>query len=117
MVAMRLHSGILAATAGTPAVVIDYDPKTRAFAAQTGQTAWTVDVDHLGMPAARSGTGAAAVFEAITATIGRLPARRAALARTVAPLRGDAGRTAGLAVQLAATGSASVVSSGAPGGL
>ncbi len=38
VVAMRLHSGILAATAGTPAVIIDYDPKTRAFAAQTGQT-------------------------------------------------------------------------------
>ncbi len=42
VVAMRLHSGILAATAGTPAVVIDYDPKTRAFAAQTGQSAWAV---------------------------------------------------------------------------
>ena len=42
VVAMRLHAGILAAAAGTPAVVLDYDPKTRAFAAQTGQSAWAV---------------------------------------------------------------------------
>ena len=35
---------------------------------------------------------------------GDLPARRAALARAVAPLRAEAGRTAGLAVQLAASG-------------
>ena len=38
-VAMRLHGGILAAAAGTPAVILDYDPKARAFAEQTGQAA------------------------------------------------------------------------------
>jgi hypothetical protein len=37
-------------------------------------------------------------------TAAHLPARRAALARVVAPLRVGAGRTAGLAVQLAANG-------------
>lgn len=129
VVAMRLHSGILAAIAGVPAVVVDYDPKTRAFAAQTGQRAWTVHVDRLEVPvdlpgrapgpagpAAESawgevgpravrGSGAAALVEAITATAADLPARRAALARRVAPLRAEAGRTARLAVQLAAAGS------------
>jgi hypothetical protein len=120
VVAMRLHSGILAATAGTPAVVIDYDPKTRAFAAQTGQSRWAVSVDDLeamtpGTGASPPGTaapaddqgagpGVAALVEAIMDTMAGLPARRAALARAVAPLRADAGRTAGLAVQLAATG-------------
>jgi len=135
VVAMRLHSGILAATAGTPAVVVDYDPKTRAFAAQTGQTAWSVDVDLLeapagvpgrapeapdpaagdGAPRAVQASGAAALFEAIAATAADLPARRAALARAVAPLRAEAGRTAGLAVQLAVSGSL-VVSPGGSGG-
>jgi hypothetical protein len=108
VVAMRLHAGILAATAGTPAVVIDYDPKTRAFAEQTGQTRWAVPVDELeradtdaGLVA---GPGALRLAEAIVDTLDHLPARRAALARAVAPLRAEAGRTAGLAVQLARTG-------------
>ena len=102
---MRLHSGILAAVVGTPAVVIDYDPKTRAFATQTGQTPWVVGVDDLEGPAAGAPPpaprGSAALLEAIIATAGDRPARRAALARAVAPLRAEAGRTAGLAVQLA----------------
>ena len=101
VVAMRLHSGILAATAGTPAIVVDYDPKTRAFAEQTGQKRWSVDVDELEAPAP---DGAASLFAAIAYTLAGLPARRAALARAVAPLRADAGRTAGLAICLAATG-------------
>jgi polysaccharide pyruvyl transferase CsaB len=111
VVAMRLHSGILAATAGTPAVIIDYDPKTRAFAAQTHQSRWAVSVDDLesaasGGTAARDGTGspsgAAALVDAIMDTAANLPARRAVLARLVAPLRTEAGRTARLAAQLAA---------------
>jgi polysaccharide pyruvyl transferase CsaB len=102
VVTMRLHGGVLAAGAGTPAVVIDYDPKTRAFAAQTGQSEWAVNVDELeGAPA-----GAAALLGAILDTADRLPARRAALARAVAPLRAEAGRTAGLAVQLASAAGA-----------
>ena len=99
VVAMRLHSGILAATAGTPAVIIDYDPKTRAFAAQTGQSRWSVSVDDLEGAGAH---GIATLVEAIMETAANLPARRAALARAVAPLRAEAGRTARLAVQLAA---------------
>jgi polysaccharide pyruvyl transferase WcaK-like protein len=97
VVSMRLHGGILAATAGTPAVIIDYDPKTRAFAAQTGQTRWTVTVDDLESATA----GVANLVEAIMETAATLPARRAALARAVAPLRSEAGRTARMAVQLA----------------
>ncbi len=113
VVAMRLHSGILAGTAGTPAVVIDYDPKTRAFAKQTGQSKWSVNVDDLEMagtapPGGPTGSGTASgldtLYEAITGTVNHLAARRAALARAVAPLRADAGRTAGLAVQLASLG-------------
>jgi hypothetical protein len=116
VVAMRLHSGILAATAGTPSVVVDYDPKTRAFAKQTGQLWWTVKVDALesasaGAFGAGSSSHAAAsppgiqdLFEAIVDTAGDLPARHAALARAVAPLRTEATRTAGLAVQLASEG-------------
>jgi len=101
VVAMRLHGGILAATAGTPAVVIDYDPKTRAFAAQTGQSRWAVSVDDLEGPGP---AGVAALVDAIMETAAGLPARRAALARAVVPLRAEAVRTARLAVQLAAAG-------------
>jgi polysaccharide pyruvyl transferase WcaK-like protein len=93
---MRLHSGILAATAGTPAVVIDYDPKTKAFANQTGQSAWSVDVDEL-----ESGAATPRLVEAIRDTAAHLDGRRAALAAATEPLRVEAGRTARLAVQLA----------------
>lgn len=34
MVAMRMHAGILATTSGVPSLMIDYDPKVRAFANQ-----------------------------------------------------------------------------------
>ena len=95
VIAMRLHSGILAATAGSPAVTVDYDPKTKAFATQTRQSPWSVPVDELE-------TGSTGLLDAVMQTLGELPARRAALARAVAPLRAEAGRTAGLAVQLAA---------------
>ena len=131
VLAMRLHSGILAATAGTPAVVLDYDPKTRAFAAQTGQLPWAVSVDQLegtSAPDSDAGpwsesdvgstaepsaarpddpagpTGAQALVAAVEDSLAHLDARRAALARAVAPLRDEAGRTARLAVQLASSG-------------
>lgn len=98
-VTMRLHAGILAAAAGTPAVILDYDPKVRAFAEQTGQAAFTVSVDDL-----ESAVGEQALEAAATATVHDLDARRAALGRAVAPLREGAGRTARLAVQLASCG-------------
>jgi len=117
VVAMRLHSGILSSVAGTPAIVIDYDPKTRAFAAQTQQTRWTVGIDDLEArtdnvcptaPHQRTSrvawSGAARLAEAILDTAATLEGRRAALARTVAPLRAEVGRTAQLAVQLASRG-------------
>jgi polysaccharide pyruvyl transferase CsaB len=99
VLAMRLHSGILAAVAGTPAVVIDYDPKTQAFAGQTRQLPWAVPVDALG-----GGVHTDILFSALEDTLLHLEARRAALAKAVAPLRAEAGRTAVLAVQLARTG-------------
>jgi len=110
VIAMRLHAGILAAIANAPAVILDYDPKTRAFARQTGQERWTVSVDELEWqdPGATdptgwaAGVGVDALCKAITETAANAGARRAALARAVAPLRAEAGRTAGLAVQLAA---------------
>jgi polysaccharide pyruvyl transferase CsaB len=101
VVAMRLHSGILSATAGTPAVVVDYDPKTRAFAAQTGQSRWAVSVDEL---EAASCGGDNPLADAIMDTAAARGRRRAALAAAVTPLRAEAGRTARLAVQLASSG-------------
>ncbi len=99
--------------AGAPAVVLDYDPKTRAFAEQTGQGRWAVSVDELegstaaGEPAGMSpAAGVEGLVWAITDTMAALASRRAALARAVMPLRADAGRTAGLAVQLAGSGGA-----------
>ena len=100
---MRLHSGILAAVAGTPAVILDYDPKTRAFAQQTRQTAWAISVDDLEDKACRS-KAKAALLEAIRQTAYNLTERRRQLERVVAPLRAEAGRTSALAVQLAAGG-------------
>lgn len=100
VVAMRLHSGILSAIAGTPAVIVDYDPKTRAFAAQTGQSEWCVSVDRLETPA-----GAAELSAKLASTLAQVHARRDALACAVVPLRAEAGRTAQMAVQLAANGS------------
>ena len=96
-VTMRLHSGILSATAGTPAVALDYDPKVAAFAAQTGQERWAVTLEVL-----ESSRGPAALETALRDTLDHLNERRAALERRVAPLRLEAGRTATLAVQLAA---------------
>jgi len=101
---MRLHGGILAATAGSPAVVIDYDLKTTAFAASTGQSAWAVSVDHLENGGVRSDAAGESLVHAILDTLRHLDHRRAALRRAVGPFREDAGRTARLAVQLAASG-------------
>ncbi|MFH1834415.1 MAG: polysaccharide pyruvyl transferase family protein [bacterium] len=100
VVAMRLHGGILAAAAGVPVVTVDYDPKTRAFAAQTGQLPWAVSVEAL----EDRGPGVSALVRAIVDTVSNVEVRRAALARAVAPLRAEAGRTAGSAVQLATQG-------------
>jgi polysaccharide pyruvyl transferase WcaK-like protein len=93
---MRLHGGILAATGGSPAAVIDYDPKVRSFSRQTGQEPWTVHVDELETAAGRERLAAVALDTARDAV-----RRRAALARRVAWLRHDAGNPAQLAVQLA----------------
>jgi hypothetical protein len=82
-------------------VTVDYDPKTRAFAAQTKQSRWAVGVDVL----EESGSqGKAALMQAIMDTASQTEARRAALARVVAPLRAESARTARLAVQLAQRG-------------
>jgi polysaccharide pyruvyl transferase CsaB len=96
-VAMRLHSGILSAISGTPVVTIDYDPKTNAFAAQTGQLSWSVSVEAL----ENGESGSQALAAGILDTLGHSESRRAALVRRVGPLREEAGRTAQLAVQLA----------------
>jgi len=118
VLSMRLHSGILATTAGTPSVVLDYDPKTKAFASQTGQLPWAVPVDSLdgsgldhldpGLPEVASSPsgahGVSALLAAVEDSLDHLPDRRRALIHAAAPLRAEAGRTAQLAVQLASTG-------------
>lgn len=98
-VPMRLHAGILSAAAGTPAVPLDYDPKVRAFARQTGQEPYTVTVDQLERP------GGAATLEALLRrTLTEADRRRAVLERMVRPLREGASATARLAVQVAGAG-------------
>jgi len=96
-VTMRLHAGILAAVAGTPAVAVDYDPKVRAFARLTGQELWAVTVADLEGPG-----GADRLREVLNDTLDRHSERRARLERAVAPLRAAAAGTARLAVQVAA---------------
>ena len=82
-------------------MTIDYDPKTRAFAAQTRQLCWAVEVDRLeagGSEAVEALTGA------IVETVANVEVRRSAVQRAVNPLRADCARTARLAVQVAETG-------------
>jgi hypothetical protein len=101
-------------------VVLDYDPKTRAFADHTGQTAgrsgWLNEgavsaVHELNRCCGLSRyyylsrcrslgrfidfAGAAVLYEAIVGTVADLPARRAALARASRPSKpmGSLGRT------------------------
>jgi polysaccharide pyruvyl transferase CsaB len=93
---MRLHAGILSAVGGAPAAVVDYDPKVRAFARQTGQEDWAVPVDELETPA-----GAARLTKATRDTTAQAGRRCRLLARHVSRLREDAGLPARLAVQLA----------------
>ena len=95
-VVMRLHAGILAAAAGTPAVSVVYDPKVASFASQTGQGAFTVDVDEL-----ETGPGEERLVKACRETLRDVMGRRSALARTPGPLRREAGVTARLAAALA----------------
>lgn len=94
---VRLHGGILAAAAGTPAAAVAYDPKVWSFARQTGQEKWARGLEEVEGP-----EGERLVEEAVLDTLYSLPERRAALRRAVAPLKKEAGRTAALAVQIAA---------------
>lgn len=98
-VPMRLHAGILSASAGTPAVIVDYDPKVRAFAQQTGQEASTITIDELEQPGA-----AAALEELLRRALAESSPRRRSLERLVRPLRQGGSATARLAVQVAAAG-------------
>jgi polysaccharide pyruvyl transferase CsaB len=95
-ITMRLHAGILSAVGGAPAAVIDYDPKVRAFARQTGQEAWTVSVQDL-----ETAEGARRLRAAALETTRRAGERCRLLAARVSRLRVEAGRPARLAVQIA----------------
>ncbi|GAB4246099.1 MAG: polysaccharide pyruvyl transferase CsaB [Thermoleophilia bacterium] len=97
-VTMRLHAGILAAAAGTPAVSIAYDPKVTAFARQTGQEAELVDVDDLEAPG-----GARRLQAACRDTLTVLDTRRSRLERKVAGLRRETCLPAALAASIAGT--------------
>ncbi|OPZ76789.1 MAG: colanic acid biosynthesis protein [Actinobacteria bacterium ADurb.Bin444] len=98
-VTMRLHSGILAAAAGTPAAAIAYDPKVSSFARQTGQGEYVVTADELETEA-----GGRRLESLLRESVTHNALRRRRLERAVAPLREAAGRTAQLAVDLARAG-------------
>lgn len=87
VVGMRLHSLIFAASAGVPAVAIDYDPKVRAMAERTGSM-FMVSVD-------------APPEEIIQVVLDAWEQRdkvRAELARRVPDLKGQAHEAASLAL-------------------
>lgn len=96
-VTMRLHAGILAAAAGTPAAAIAYDPKVDSFARQTGQDRYVVTADEL-----ETESGGAKLEALLHDSLANVAQRRRKLASAAAPLRRAAGRTACVAVQLAA---------------
>lgn len=95
-VTMRLHAGILAAAAGTPAAAIAYDPKVSSFARQTGQERFVVTADEL-----ETEEGGRKLEEKLRELLADAAGARRRLARAVAPLREGAGNTARLAVELA----------------
>ncbi len=96
VLAMRLHSGILAASGGSPVISVVYDPKVAAFAEQTAQTPWAVSVDELEGP-----EGEERLTEAIDDTLENAESRRVRLSTRVARLKEESGQTARLAVALA----------------
>jgi polysaccharide pyruvyl transferase CsaB len=98
-VTMRLHAGILAAAAGTPAAAIAYDPKVSSFARQTGQDRYVVTADEL-----ETDAGGAKLEALLRDSLAHRARRSRELGRRVEPLRREAGRTARLAVQLAVLG-------------
>ncbi len=131
-VAMRLHGGILAATAGSSGGGPRLRPQDPSFRRsdraaslgggcrsargneRAGASAGPWSEPDVGSTAEPSRppapddpaglTGAQALVAAVEDSLAHLDARRAALARAVAPLRDEAGRTARLAVQLASSG-------------
>lgn len=95
-VTVRLHAGILAATAGTPTVAVVYDPKVDSFARQTRQERFLITVDQL-----ESEEGPRRLAALLDETIRKHDQRRAELLCTVGPLRLETASTARLAVDLA----------------
>ena len=87
VVATRMHAGILALSAGTPVLAIDYEDKARRLFGQLGVPDWSVDIE------SASPSLLCRTWETFASGV---DARRAALLRAVTALAKDARTTAGL---------------------
>ena len=76
VVATRMHAGILALSAGTPVLAIDYEDKARRLFGQLGVPDWSVDIESAGPSllcrtwdtfASEVDTRRDALFQAVTA--------------------------------------------------
>jgi colanic acid/amylovoran biosynthesis protein len=91
LVASRLHSAIFAMVAGTPAVAIEYLPKTGEIMAMAAGEGWVVPIEQV---------GGGRLLEVAQALYRDLPAVRTTLSRTIPHLRGEAASNARLVAQL-----------------
>jgi colanic acid/amylovoran biosynthesis protein len=87
VVATRMHAGILALSAGTPVLAIDYEDKARRLFGQLGVPDWSVDIES---------ASPSLLCQAWDTFASGVDARRAALFEAVTAKAKDARTTAGL---------------------
>ena len=87
LVASRLHSAIFGMVAGTPAVAIEYLPKTSEIVGQVVGRTWSIPIEH---------TGQDRLAEKVRELRGNLPAIRVLLAQRIPQLRERAAANAQL---------------------
>jgi colanic acid/amylovoran biosynthesis protein len=87
VVATRMHAGILALSAGTPVLAIDYEDKARRLFGQLGVPDWSVDIES---------SSPSLLCQTWDTFASGVDARRAALFEAVAAKAKDARTTAGL---------------------